>query len=307
MDKLTSMKVFAYVVEHGNFRTAAHHFDLSPTMIGKHISFLEQSLGTQLIHRTTRKQSLTEAGKLYYQECHRIIEDITNAENLIHTLVNRPRGTVKVNCPVTYGKKVLAPIVADFLAQYPDINVELMLDNNLIDPYRSDADVIIRIGELVDSSLVARTLGDYQMTYCAAPAYLEKHGRIHSLDDLSHHSCLGFQYHQGESQQVLNLPSNTFAHSSTRLASNNGDVLKFAAIQGTGVLLQPKILVEPEIESGLLVEILKDAVPKAKPIHLLYRSKHLSLKNRTFVDFVLGAASSGRKKMDKVGGLGDEL
>ncbi|QUJ70430.1 LysR family transcriptional regulator (plasmid) [Photobacterium sp. GJ3] len=293
MDKLTSMRVFAYVVEHGSFRNAAHHFDLSPTMIGKHVRFLEQSLGTQLIHRTTRKQSLTEAGKLYYQECHRIIEDISNAENLIHTLVNRPRGTVKVNCPVTYGKRILAPIVADFLAQYPDIHVALMLDNHLIDPFRSDADVIIRIGELVDSSLVARKLGNYEMTYCAAPSYLEQHGQINSLTDLSHHSCLGFQYHQGECQQVINLPSNTFRRNNTRLTSNNGDVLKYASIQGAGVLLQPKILVEQEIASGHLVEILKDAVPKAKPIHLLYRSKHLSLKNRTFIDFVLGAVNLG--------------
>ncbi|NAW86641.1 LysR family transcriptional regulator [Photobacterium halotolerans] len=293
MDKLTSMKVFAYVVEHGSFRRAAHHFAISPTMVGKHVSFLEQSLGTQLIHRTTRKQSLTEAGKLYYQECHRITEDITNAENLIHTLINRPRGTVKVNCPVTYGQIILAPIVAAFLAEYPEINVELILDNRLVDPFQSDADVIIRIGELVDSSLVARHLGDYQMTYCAAPSYLEKNGPIHSLDDLSHHSCLGFQYHQGKSQQVINLPSNTLSHSNIRLASNNGDVLKFASIQGAGVLLQPKMLVEHEVESGRLVEILKDAVPKAKPINLLYRSKHLSLKNRTFVDFLLDATGFG--------------
>ncbi|EOX4918273.1 MULTISPECIES: LysR family transcriptional regulator [Vibrio] len=287
MDKLTSMKVFAYVVEHGSFRNAAHHFDISPTMVGKHVSFLEQSLGTQLIHRTTRKQSLTEAGRLYYQECHRIIEDITNAENLIQTLINRPTGTVKVNCPVTYGKKVIAPIVADFLAEFPDLNVELMLDNNLIDPYRSEADVIIRIGELVDSSLVARKLGEYHMTYCASPSYLEQHAPIQSLDDLEHHHCLGFQYHQGESQQVVNMPSNTFGNSNTRLTSNNGDVLKFAALKGSGVLLQPKILVEQEIQSGALVEILQQHAPKPKSIHLLYRSKQLSLKNRTLVDFIL--------------------
>lgn len=292
MDKLTSMKVFASVVEHGNFRSVAHHFNLSPTMIGKHVSFLEQSLGAQLIHRTTRKHSLTEAGKLYYQECHRILEDIDNAENLIHTLVNKPRGTVKVNSPVTYGQKVLTPIIADFLVQYPDINVELLLDNNLIDPFRTDADIIIRIGELVDSSLVSRKLGHYQMTYCAAPSYLKKHSPIHSLDDLRHHSCLGFRYHQGESQQVMDRPSNTFSDFSARLTSNNGEVLKFAAIQGGGILLQPTILVAQEIESGLLVDILKEQAPKAKPIHLLYRSKHLTLKNRTFVDYVLDARSA---------------
>ncbi|MDV7104577.1 LysR family transcriptional regulator [Vibrio sp. TH_r3] len=287
MDKLTSMKVFTYVVEHGSFRNAAHHFDISPTMVSKHISFLEQSLGTQLIHRTTRKQSLTEAGTLYYQECLRIIEDITNAENMIQTLVNRPTGTVKINCPVTYGKMILAPIVAEFLAEYPDLNVELQLDNNLIDPYLSDADIIIRIGDLVDSSLVVRKLGDYEMTYCAAPSYLMKHSEISCIEDLDQHHCLGFQYHQGESQQVINMPSNTFDLNNTRLTSNNGDVLKFAAINGAGILLQPRILVEEEIQSETLIELLQTYTPRPKPIHLLYRSKQLSLKNRTFVDFVL--------------------
>ncbi|MCW8335872.1 LysR family transcriptional regulator [Vibrio paucivorans] len=291
MDKLTSMKVFAYVVEQGNFRSAAHHFDISPTMVGKHIRSLEENLGTQLIHRTTRKQSLTEAGKLYYRECHSIIEDIANADNLIHTLINRPRGTVKVNCPITYGKKVITPIVASFLAQYPEINVDLVLDNGLIDPFHSDADVIIRIGELVDSAMVARKLGNYHMTYCAAPNYLESHGKLSSIDDLNQHDCLGFQYHQGESQQVANLPSNMFSQSNTRLTSNNGDVLKYAALQGCGVLLQPRIQVAQEIEDGSLVEVLQSFVPTAKPINMLYRSKHLSLKNRTFVDFVLNAVS----------------
>ncbi|WP_281221934.1 LysR family transcriptional regulator [Photobacterium sanguinicancri] len=287
MDKLTSMKVFSYVAEQGNFRSAAHHFNVSPTMVGKHISFLEDSLSTSLIHRTTRKQSLTEAGKLYYQECRRIIEDITHAENLIQTLNNRPTGTVKINCPITYGKKVIAPIVADFLTAYPDLNVELMLDNNLVDPYRCDADVIIRIGELVDSSLVARLIGEYRMVYCASPAYLEKHGQITSIDELKDHPCLGFHYHEGESQQVLNLPVSNFKQTRTRLTSNNGDVLKLAAMQEVGILLQPSIQVEDEIKQGLLTELLSGYAPKPKPIHLVYRSKQLSLKNRTLVDFII--------------------
>ncbi|KXF82379.1 LysR family transcriptional regulator [Enterovibrio coralii] len=287
MDKLTSMKIFAFVVENGSFRSAANHFDISPTMVGKHVSYLEQRLGTQLIHRTTRKQSLTEAGRLYHLECQRILEDISNAENLIQTLINRPTGVVKINCPVTLGKKVIAPIVAEFLAVYPDINVELILDNNLVDPFKTDADVLVRIGELADSNLVARKLGDYKMMYCASPTYIEKHGQVSSLDELHNHHCLGFHYHQGESQQVVNLPSRTFTQSNTRLTSNNGDVLKFAAIQGAGILLQPQILVEDEISEGLLVEILPYAAPTPKPIHLLYRTKQLSLKNRTFVDFVL--------------------
>lgn len=284
MDKLTSMKVFVYVVEQGSFRSAANHFNLSATMISKHVHSLETSLNSQLIHRTTRKQSLTDSGQLYYRECKRILEDISNAENLIQTLENQPQGTVKINCPVTYGNKVLAPIVAKFLAHHPTINVDLMLNNDLVDPYSSDIDLIVRIGDLSDSSLVARYLGDYEMCYCAAPEYLSQHAEISVLEDLAQHPSLGFSY----SNQA---PHTTPNKERVRLMSNNGDVLRYAALQGVGVLLQPTILVAEEIERGMLLEILPGMAPLPKPIHLLYKTKQLSLKNRTFVEFLLAALS----------------
>ena len=284
MDKLTSMKVFVYVVEQGSFRSAANHFNLSATMISKHVHSLETGLNSQLIHRTTRKQSLTDSGQLYYRECKRILEDISNAENLIQTLENQPQGTVKINCPVTYGNKVLAPIVAKFLAHHPTINVELMLNNDLVDPYSSDIDLMVRIGDLSDSSLVARYLGDYEMCYCAAPDYLNQHAQIIVLEDLAQHPSLGFSY----SSQV---PHATPNKERVRLMSNNGDVLRYAALQGVGVLLQPTILVSEEIDRGALLEILPGMAPLPKPIHLLYKTKQLSLKNRTFVEFLLASLS----------------
>jgi len=284
MDKLTSMKVFVYVVEQGSFRSAANHFNLSATMISKHVHSLEASLNSQLIHRTTRKQSLTDSGQLYYRECKRILEDISNAENLIQTLENQPQGTVKINCPVTYGNKVLAPIVAKFLAHNPTINVELMLNNDLVDPYSSDIDLIVRIGDLSDSSLVARYLGDYEMCYCAAPDYLNQHAEIRLLEDLAQHPLLGFSY-------SIQAPHATPNKERVRLMSNNGDVLRYAALQGVGVLLQPAILVAEEVKRGALLEILPGMAPLPKPIHLLYKTKQLSLKNRTFVEFLLAALS----------------
>ncbi|MFS1948459.1 LysR substrate-binding domain-containing protein [Vibrio lentus] len=311
MDKLTSMKVFIYVVEQGSFRSAANHFNLSATMISKHVHHLESSLNSQLIHRTTRKQSLTDSGQLYYRECKRILEDISNAENLIQTLENQPQGTVKINCPVTYGNKVLAPIVAKFLAHHPTINVELVLNNDLVDPYSSDIDLIVRIGELSDSSLVARYLGDYEMCYCAAPEYLNQHAEICVLEDLAQHPSLGFSYssrrdvngrdtqlrnNQNSESQLLAPQNHQATHNAVnkgqvRLMSNNGDVLRYAALQGVGVLLQPTILVAEEIERGMLLEILPGMAPFPKPIHLLYKTKQLSLKNRTFVEFLLATLS----------------
>ncbi|MGF1755847.1 LysR family transcriptional regulator [Vibrio makurazakiensis] len=287
MDKLTSMKIFAYVAEHGSFRGAAHRFNLSATMIGKHIQALETNLNSQLIHRTTRKQSLTDSGQLYYRECKRILEDISNAENLIQTIENQPQGTVKINSPVTYGNKVLAPIIAKFLVEYPTINIELMLNNDLVDPYSSDIDLIVRIGTLSDSNLVARSLGDYGMSYCASPEYLEQHSPITSLEELMQHPSLGFSYTSGSDVQLSSSPSSTRNRGQVRLTSNNGDVLRYAALQGVGVLLQPRILVEEEMSKGTLIEILSDTLPAPKPIHLLYKTKQLSLKNRTFVDFLL--------------------
>ncbi|MGR5334957.1 LysR substrate-binding domain-containing protein [Vibrio gigantis] len=306
MDKLTSMKVFVYVVEQGSFRSAANHFNLSATMISKHVHSLETSLNSQLIHRTTRKQSLTDSGQLYYRECKRILEDISNAENLIQTLEKQPQGTVKINCPVTYGNKVLAPIVAKFLANHPTINVELMLNNDLVDPYSSDIDLIVRIGDLSDSSLVARYLGDYEMCYCAAPEYLNQHAEIRVLEDLAQHPSLGFSYSsrrdvnsrdtQNSDSQLLAPKNHQATHNTgnkgqVRLMSNNGDVLRYAALQGVGVLLQPTILVSEEIERGALLEILAGMAPLPKPIHLLYKTKQLSLKNRTFVEFLLAELS----------------
>ncbi|WP_375749176.1 LysR substrate-binding domain-containing protein [Vibrio sp. HN007] len=287
MDKLKSMQVFVYAVDSGSFRNAANHFELSATMVGKHIQFLESSLNTRLLNRTTRKQSLTESGHIYYKECKRIIDEIALAENRIHTLENTPMGTIRVNCPVSLGSELLAPIVADFLQTYPSLNVELTLDNSLIDPLLSDADVLLRVGELADSSLIARKVGEYKMHFCAAPSYVDRMGTPDSLDDLQHHACLGFVFSQGQTMQSLKLETDAFNRSNTRLASNNGHALKAASIYGAGIALQPDILVREDIKQGLLVDLLEECVPEPKPVYLMYRNRELSLKNRTFVDYMI--------------------
>lgn len=287
MDKLKSMQVFIYIVENGSFRNAADHFDLSATMIGKHVQFLETSLETCLLNRTTRKQSLTESGKIYYEECKRILSDITLAENRIQTLENTPMGTIKINCPVTLGSEWLAPAVADFLQANPLLDVEMTVDNSIIDPYRSDADVFIRIGELHDSTLIARKIGDYQVHFCASPNYLKRNCEPQTLEDLKSHACLGFVFSQGQTLQSLKLDTDAFSKNNARLASNNGHVLKAAALKDAGIILQPKMLVENEIKQGDLIRILANFEPAPKPIHILFRSRALSLKTRTLVDFIL--------------------
>ena len=287
MNKLQSMQVFVYVAQHGSFTNAAVNFAVTPTMIGKHIKYLEEHLGTKLLNRTTRKQSLTEAGQIYYLECERILDDIAEAENSLQRLENKPKGTVRINASVTFGNIILAPIIADFLQQYPDINIELMLDNRLVDPLHEQFDLVIRIGELANSSLIARKIADYQMVFCASPDYLDKHQSPESLSDLINHQCLGFSYDHIQANIALGINTQAFDRQHTRLTSNSGQALKVAALKGTGVLLQPLLLLQEELTSGELVEVLKDHKPPVMPVNLLYKSNTPSLKIRTIIEFIL--------------------
>ncbi len=283
------MQVFVYVAQHGSFSSAAVNFAVTATMIGKHIKFLEQHLGTKLLNRTTRRQSLTEAGQIYYLECKRILDDIAEAENSLQRLENKPKGTVRINSPVTFGNIVLAPIIADFLQHYPDINIELILENSLIDPLHEQVDVVIRIGDLASSSLIARQIALYEMVFCASPEYLANYQQPQSLSDLVTHQCLGFSYDHIQANLALRIDTQAFDKQHTRLTSNSGQALKVAALKGTGVLLQPRLLLDGELAQGDLIEILSDHVPPPMPVHVLYKSKALPLKTRTMIEFILAA------------------
>ncbi|WP_206696891.1 LysR family transcriptional regulator [Marinomonas algicola] len=287
LDKLKSMQIFVHVVQSESFTKAAVDFAISPTMIGKHIKSLEQQLGVRLLHRTTRRHSLSDAGQLYYLECVRILENISEAENNIQTFAERPTGTVRINCPVTFGNIILAPIVTDFLNLNEGINIDLILDNNLIDPLHDHFDLIIRIGELADSELIARSIGEYEMVFCASPDYLEKNTVPDTLESLLNHSCLGFSYGDIQAHRALGIDTLAFNKQHVRLASNSGQVLKTAAIKHTGILLQPRMLVKDALEKGVLVEILQKYTPAPMGVNLLYKTKQLPLKTRMVIEFLL--------------------
>ncbi|MGI2109208.1 LysR family transcriptional regulator [Shewanella frigidimarina] len=285
MDKLTAMQVFSHVAEQGNYGTAAHKFNISRTMVSKHINQLEAYLGVKLINRTTRQQELTESGHVYYQECQIILMAIEQAENTLQSMSSTPKGTIRINAPVSFGNIVLAPIVNQFLLQYPQIDVELRLDNNLIDPMVDHADVVVRIGNLDDSALIGRYIMNYAMVFCASPHYLAQHSPIASISDLPQHDCLGFSYSKSASLAVAH--SQLFGKRSFRLLSNSGLVLTQAAIDGLGIILQPQIVVQEAIKAGLLTNLSVLTPPEAMPIHLLYKDKNLPLKTRTLIDFII--------------------
>ncbi|MBB1270908.1 LysR family transcriptional regulator [Shewanella sp. SR44-3] len=289
MDKLKSMQVFVHVAEQGRFTAAAHEFQISATMVGRHINFLESSLGAPLISRTTRKQSLTLAGETYYQECKKILDSIEAADNAVHALSNSPKGRVSINAPVSFGHEILTPIVADFLLAHPDISIKLTLDNELIDPVHDDVDLVFRIGELNDSSIIGRFLLNYEMIYCAAPSYLKRHGTPTGIDDLSQHNCLGFSYSSKFVSKGKNPNANAFGKQPLTFESNSGLSLTHAAIKGLGIVLQPRMVLAQAISQGSLYVIDTLSPPTPRPIHLLYKNKQLPLKTRAFVNYFLAS------------------
>jgi DNA-binding transcriptional LysR family regulator len=289
VDKFVSMEIFVAVVEAGSLTAAAERFDISSAMVGKHIRSLETRLATRLLTRTTRRQSLTEIGRQYYEQCRRILADVKDAESLAEAMAAAPRGVLKVTVPLTYGVEVFAPAMTEYLTAWPDITLELDLSNRVIDLVEEGFDVSIRIGQLPDSSLVARPLKPYRMRACASPAYLARAGTPRTPEDLKEHECLGFLHWGREGLWRLGGESAEENHlRAGRFRANNGQALKVAALHGFGLVLQPEALLAREIASGELVSVLEDYLPEGAPVHLVYPSdRRATAKLTSFIDFVI--------------------
>ncbi|SAL49415.1 LysR family transcriptional regulator [Caballeronia humi] len=295
VDTLLSMRVFVEVVEAGNMTAAAARFDISAAMVGKHLQALETKLGARLIVRTTRRQSLTEIGREYYERCRRILADVAAAESLAEAMTSTPRGLLRVTVPLTYGVQFVTPVVTEFLAAYPEISVELDLSNRLVDLVDEAFDAAVRIGtleSLADASFVARPLKAYEMAVCAAPSYLARAGTPYTPRDLAEHECLGFVHTGREAGWRLEgdePEAREHRARAARFKANNGQALRKAALAGFGIVLQPRVLVEEELASGALVALLERYLPEPSPAHLVYpRDRRATPKLTTFVDFIVG-------------------
>jgi DNA-binding transcriptional LysR family regulator len=185
MDKLRSMEIFVAVVDAGNFTAAASQFNLSPVMVGKHIAELESTLGARLLTRTTRRQSLTEIGAQYVEQCRAILAQIAIAESGAEAMRSRPRGRLKITAPVSFGTEWVSPAITDYLRLHPDVSVDLSLSDRMVDMVEEGYDVAIRIGKQEDSTMIARPLFNYEMVVCATPAYLKQHGTPRTPEDLA--------------------------------------------------------------------------------------------------------------------------
>jgi DNA-binding transcriptional LysR family regulator len=287
MDRLKSIEVFVEVVAAGSFTKASEKFAITPAMVGKHIKHLEHSAGASLINRNTRKQTLTEIGEAYLHRCHKILNEFTALEHEASLISDAPTGTLRINAPITFGSLVLSPIVCEFLEQYPNIDIELELSDKMIDVTHDGYDLTIRIGQLEDASYVGKKISDYELLFSASPLYLNTYGIPYSIKELHKHRCLGFSYWKKQTKILSELDTNAFDIANSRFRSNNGMALKIAALNNWGIMLQPRLLIEEELRTGRLVEILADFKPIASPVNILYKSRNdISFKLRLFVDFV---------------------
>lgn len=288
MDRFTSMQVYTSVVELGSFTAAANVFRMSPGMVTKHINAIEKRLDATLIKRTTRRLQVTEVGKAYYESCKEILRKVEDAEAGTAILSGKPKGLLKVTASLWFGSITLTPIICDYLNQFPDVSVELSLSDRFVDIIDEHFDVAIRIGELSDSSLIARKLATVELSICASPAYLNKHGTPTKPEDLKNHECLGFTNWRSQSGwKVVEKALTNQGMSRSRFDSNNGQALRQAALKGIGIILMPKVLLAPDIQAGRLVEVLKEFTPPSRPVNAVYpKERQTTPKLASFVDYL---------------------
>lgn len=296
MDRLGAMAVFTKAVELGSFSAAADALRISPQLVGKQVGQLEQHLGVQLLQRTTRRQSLTEVGRRFYERAKLILAEMEAAEGLAAETRATPSGTLRVNAPVSFGSYTLARALPDYVRENPQVSVDLTLSNRLVDLIDEGYDVVFRVGELADSSLIARALAPYRLVLCAAPAYLARRSPIRTPSDLAKHDCLRFAHTKLGTHWTFDGPDGLVTVAvSGPLTADHGEPLLWAGLAGLGVAMLPLEVVRPALADGGLVEVLPGYPPPPHPMHLLHGpDRRLTPKLRSFIDFAATRFASGK-------------
>jgi DNA-binding transcriptional LysR family regulator len=282
--------VFSQVVESGSFSKAAARLNLSTSATSRHVAELEAHLNTRLLNRTTRRVSLTESGRAFYERCIQLLHDLEEAEQEAARAAVVPRGTIRLTTSVNFGVRHLAPAISAFLARHPEVRFDVSLSDRVVDLVEEGFDLAVRIGMPGSDAVVARKLGETRIVPCASPEYLGRHGAPQSPDELERHNCFTYEYVTPRDLWRFRDPA---GHERTvrvrgNLHSNNGDLLAEVAARGLGIVFEPAFIVGPEVRAGRLVPLLQDFEPAPMPIYAVYPSrKHLSAKVRLFVDFLL--------------------
>ncbi len=291
MDTLEGMNLLVEAVDGGSFSAAGRELGLAPSSVARRVAALEDDLGVRLLNRTTRSLSLTEAGRLYLERARRILTEVEEARLSVTQLEADPRGTLRLNLPTAFGRTHVVPMLPDFLAQYPELAIDLVLTDAFVDLVEEGIDLAVRIGELKDSSLVARKLAPNDRVLCASPGYFERRGRPMEPDDLAAHNCL--IYKRGGERQVWHFRAPDGAIQDVQvsgdLQTNNTEALHALTLNGLGITTMPTWLVGQDLVEGRLEQVLRDyAVSPTALDTNIYAvfpyNRHLSPKVRAFVD-----------------------
>lgn len=288
MARLEDLEIFARVATSLNMSVAARELGLSPAVVSKRIKHLEERLGTRLFHRTTRQLSLTEAGQGFFVRIEAIIAGIEDAEAFIAGRTEAARGTLKISAPTSFGRMHVAPHLKPFMRANPDISISLMLSDAFIDLVAGGYDLAIRIGELTDSTLVARRLAPVRRLLCASPDYVAAHGMPERIEDLERHVCLA--PHNNDTWRLEGPDGPVIYHPRGPLITNSSEVIREAVIGGLGIALRSTWDVGPELRSGALVPVLPFLEgPKDVALSAVYPSREfLPAKVRLFIDYLAG-------------------
>ncbi len=288
MDRLTSMSVFVKVADLGSFAAAANELRLSPTMIGKHVRYLEERLGSLLINRSTRRQSLTELGRNYLDHCRHLLEEAEAGDALAEETLRAPRGKLRVATSVAFGSYSLAPAVVRFMQKYPDVTVELVLSDRMVDLLEEGIDATIRVGSLTDSTMMSRSLSPYTGVVCAAPSYLAERGTPTHPKDLVDHECLRYPgWAEGQRWVFFGSEGEIQVDVKSRLTINNAFGILYAARAGAGIVLMRKELLAEDIANGRLQVLLPDYKTQSRERHIVWlKNRKMTPKLRAFINFI---------------------
>ena len=289
MDRFQAITAFARVVETGSFARAAERLQVSVSAVSRQVADLEAHLDARLLNRTTRRLSLTEAGRVFHERCIQLLADLEEAEHSAHAGTLKPRGTLRLTCGTTFGVRHLAPAIVGFRERFPEMRFDVELSDRAVDLVEEGFDAAVRIGNVGSQNLVGRKVGETRLMCCASPEYLRRHAEPQQPEDLVGHACLTYEHAQ--QRNLWTFRDRGGLERSVRVTgpvhTNSGALLSALAVAGFGVIVEPDFQVGPEVRAGRLARILKSFEPKPRNIYVVYPSRrHLSAKVRSFTDYL---------------------
>ncbi|MBE9476269.1 MAG: LysR family transcriptional regulator [Proteobacteria bacterium] len=289
MDRLMEMEAFAKVVDNGGFTDAAKKMGLSKSAISKHVSSLEARLGARLLNRTTRRVSPTEIGLAYYDKAKQVLVDAIEADAMVSSMQIAPRGSLRLGASPDFGGNHLSQALGGFLGQYPEVSVDMVLSNRNLDPVADSFDLVIRVGQQQDSSIMAKKLASTRMQIIGSPSYFEEHGMPTRIDELNQHSLLHYSNQPSGSLWKLCAPSGEMrtVRASGNLTANDGQSLLRAAEAGLGIAFLPCFLYHKALEAGTIIPALTDLPVQSQDIYAMYpHGQYTQPKLRAFLDYL---------------------